>query len=227
MLQYLAAFGAGVMSFFSPCVLPLLPGYLSMLSGFSAGELLRGDVKVSSRKVVLNALFFAAGFSLVFSLMGAAASGAGELLAAHKGVLLKVFGTVIALFGVHMTGLININPLNYDRRFSMRSLGGGYAGSFLMGLAFALGWSPCIAPILSGILAIAAVSGEVGRGVSLLLVYSAGLAVPLLAAAFLTAQFFFFVGRFKKALRWVELASGVMLIAVGALLFFDRLMFIG
>ena len=227
MLQYFTAFGAGVMSFFSPCVLPLLPGYLSMLSGFSASELLKGDAKVAVKKVVLNALVFSIGFSLVFSVMGAAASGAGDLLAAHKGVLLKVFGALTALFGAHMTGLVNLNPLNYDKRFSMRAPGGSCTGSFLMGFAFALGWSPCIGPILAGILAIAAVSGGAARGVSLLLAYSAGLAVPLLVAAFLTTRFFSFMGRFKKALRWVELAAGVMLIVVGALLFFDRLMFLG
>jgi len=227
MMQYFTAFGAGVMSFFSPCVLPLLPGYLSMLSGFSAAELLQGDAKIATKKVVLNALAFVTGFSIVFSLMGAAVAGIGDLLAGHKEILLKVFGVLMALMGVHMTGLINLNPLNYEKRFSMRSLGGGYPGSLLMGAAFALGWSPCIGPILAGILSLAAVSGAAGRGMSLLLVYSAGLAVPFIAAAFLTARFFALAGRFKKSLRWVEIAAGVMLIAVGALLFFDRLMFIG
>jgi cytochrome c-type biogenesis protein len=226
MLPYLTAFGAGVMSFFSPCVLPLLPGYFSMLSGFSAAELLEGHEKVAVRKVVLNALAFVAGFSLVFSLMGAAATGIGALLADHRGPLLKIFGVLMVLLGAHMTGLVNLNPLNYDKRFSMRSLGGGYAGSFLMGGAFALGWSPCIGPILAGILSMAAVSGEVWKGGALLLAYSAGLAVPFIAAAFLTARFFALVGRFKKALRWVEVIAGVLLIAVGVFLFFDRLMFI-
>jgi len=227
MLQYLTAFGAGVMSFFSPCVLPLLPGYLSILSGFSAVELLKGDAKVATKKVVLNALLFVTGFSLAFSVMGAAASSVGDLLAAHKSVLLKIFGVIMALLGAHMTGLFNLNLLNYEKRFSMRTLGGSYWGSFLMGFAFALGWSPCIGPILAGILSIAAVSGEANKGVSLLLAYSAGLAVPFMIAAFLTARFFAFVGRFKKALRRVEIAAGIMLIAAGALLFFDRLMFLG
>ena len=226
MLSHLAAFGAGLMSFFSPCVLPLLPGYFSMLSGFSAAELLDGHEKVAARKVVLNALAFVAGFSLVFSLMGAAVTGIGALLADHRAPLLKIFGVLMILLGAHMTGLVNLNPLNYEKRFSMRSLGGGYPGSFLMGGAFALGWSPCIGPILGGILSMAAVSGDFWKGATLLLAYSAGLAVPFIAAAFLTARFFALVGRFKKALRWVEVVSGVLLIAVGALLFFDRLMFI-
>jgi len=226
MLSYLTAFGAGVLSFFSPCVLPLLPGYFSMLSGLSASELLAGSERAAVRKVVLNALAFVAGFSLVFSLLGAAATGIGSLLAEHKGTLLKIFGVLLTLLGAHMTGLVNINPLNYDKRFSMRSLGGGYAGSLLMGCAFALGWSPCIGPILAGILSMAAVSGGAWKGGTLLLAYSAGLAVPFIAAAFLTARFFSFVGRFKKVLRWVEVIAGVLMMAVGALLFFDRLMFI-
>lgn len=226
MLQYLTAFGAGVMSFFTPCVLPLLPGYLSMLSGFSATELLKGDTKVATKHVVLNALLFVAGFSLAFSVMGAAASSIGDLLATYKSILLKVFGVIMALLGVHMTGLVNLNVLNYDKRFSMRTLGGSYWGSFLMGFAFALGWSPCIGPILAFILSLAAVSGTAARGVALLLVYSAGMAVPFLAAAFLTARFFALIGRFKGALRYVEIVAGVMLIAAGALLFFNRLMWI-
>lgn len=226
MLQYFTAFGAGLMSFFTPCVLPLLPGYLSMLSGFSASELLRGDSRVATQKVVLNALVFVAGFSLAFSVMGAAASAIGDLLATHKMLLLKVFGVVMMLLGVHMTSLVRLNPLNYNKRFSMRMLGGGYTGSLLMGFAFALGWSPCIGPILAGILAMAAVSGEAYKGMSLLLAYSAGMAVPFLTAALLTARFFTFLARYKSALRHVEIAAGAVLIAAGALLFFDRLMFL-
>lgn len=222
--QLFTAFGAGLVSFFSPCVLPLLPGYLSMLSGFSASELIKGDPKVLTRKVVISAAFFVLGFTVIFSIMGAAASALGDSLASHKETLAKIFGVVMALLGVHMTGLLNFNPLNYEKRFSMRRLAGGPAGAFLMGFAFALGWSPCIGPILAFILGLAAVSGTAAKGVVLLLVYSAGMAVPFLAAAFLTARFFAFIGRFKGALRYVEIAAGVILIAAGALLFFDRLM---
>lgn len=224
MLQYLTAFGAGIASFFSPCVLPLLPGYMSMLSGYSASELLKGDPNVAVRKTVLNALLFTAGFSMAFAAMGAAASSIGGLLAEHKTALLKIFGVIMALLGVHMTGLVNINPLNYEKRASMRSLAGGGAGSLLMGFAFALGWSPCIGPILAGILMMAA-GQAVTKGVALLFVYSMGLALPFILAAFLTTRFFAFIGKFKSALRYVEIAAGVLLIAVGALLFFDRLMF--
>ena len=224
--EFLTAFGAGVASFFSPCILPLLPAYLSMLSGFSASEILKGDARVATRRVVLNAAIFIAGFTLAFALMGAAASGIGELLADHKYALMKVFGVVMVLLGVHMTGLVNLNFLNYERRLSTRGLAQGPLGSFLMGFAFALGWSPCIGPILAVILGMAAVAGTASKGVALLLAYSAGMAVPLLAAAFLTARFFAFMARFKGAMRYVEIAAGVILAAAGVLLFFDKLMFI-
>ncbi|OGS52298.1 MAG: hypothetical protein A3J79_03310 [Elusimicrobia bacterium RIFOXYB2_FULL_62_6] len=225
MVQYLTAFGAGLASFFSPCVLPLLPGYLSMLSGYSASDILKGDSKVAVKRTVLHALLFTAGFSIAFSVMGAAASSIGDLLTSHKEALQKVFGVVMVLLGVHMTGLVNIRLLNYEKRASMGTLGGGTAGSFLMGFAFALGWSPCIGPILAGILSMAAVSGNATKGVSLLFVYSMGMAVPFILAAFLTARFFTFIGKFKSALRYVEIVAGALLIGVGFLLFFDRLMF--
>lgn len=225
--QFLAAFTAGLASFFSPCILPLLPAYLSMLSGFSASEIVQGNASVVTRKVVGNAAIFIAGFSLAFSLMGAAASGVGDLLAAHKELLIKMFGVMMVLLGAHMTGLFSLNFLNYEKRFSMRGITQGPAGSFLMGFAFALGWSPCIGPILAVILGMAAVAGTMGKGVALLLAYSAGLAVPLLAAAFLTAEFFAFMARFKTAMRYVEIAAGVVLAIAGALLFLNKLMFWG
>jgi cytochrome c-type biogenesis protein len=213
------------MSFFTPCILPLLPAYLSMLSGFSASEIVQGHAKVVTRKVVGSALIFVAGFTLAFGLMGAAASGIGELLFTHKELLMKVFGVVMVLLGAHMTGLFNINFLNYEKRFSTRGVTQGPAGAFFMGFAFALGWSPCIGPILAVILGMAAVSGTAAKGVGLLLAYSAGMALPLLAAAFLTARFFSVMARFKTAMRYVEIAAGVMLAAAGALLFFDKLNF--
>jgi cytochrome c-type biogenesis protein len=225
--QFWAAFGAGVMSFFSPCILPLLPAYLSMLSGFSAAELLKGDAKVATRKVVINAAIFIAGFTLAFSIMGAAASSIGDLLATHKDMLMKVFGAVMVLLGVHMTGVFNFNFLNYEKRFSMRNIAQGPAGSFLMGFAFALGWSPCIGPILAVILGMAAVSGTAAKGVALLLAYSAGMAIPLLLAAVMTARFFAFMARFRGAMRYVEIVAGVVLAAAGVLLFMDKLMIVG
>ena len=223
--QFAAAFSAGLMSFFTPCILPLLPAYLSMLSGFSASEIVKGDAKVVTRKVVGSAFIFIAGFTLAFALMGAAASGIGGLLASHKEALMKIFGAVMVLLGAHMTGLFSFSFLNYEKRFSTRGIAQGPLGSFLMGFAFALGWSPCIGPILAVILGMAAVSGTAAKGVALLLAYSAGMALPLLAAAFLTARFFAVMARFKAALRYVEIAAGALLAAAGVLLFFDKLIF--
>ncbi|HCC47468.1 MAG TPA: cytochrome C biogenesis protein [Elusimicrobia bacterium] len=225
MAEFIGAFWAGVLSFFSPCILPLLPAYLSMLSGFSASEIVKGDAKVVTRKVVGNALIFIAGFTLAFAGMGAAASGIGALLLDHKYLLMKIFGVVMVLLGVHMTGVLNLNFLNYEKRLSTRGLAQGPLGSFLMGFAFALGWSPCIGPILAVILGMAAVSGTAGKGVALLVTYSAGMAIPLLIAAALAAQFFAFMARFRTAMRYVEVTAGVVLAIAGALLFFDKLVF--
>lgn len=225
MAGLLTAFTAGLVSFFSPCILPLLPAYLSMLSGFSASEIMKGGEGVVTRKVVVSALIFCAGFTLTFALMGAAASGLGSLLNDYKYQLMKVFGAAMVLLGVHMTGLINLNFLNYEKRVSVRGLAQGPLGAFLMGLAFALGWSPCIGPILAGILGMAAASGTAAKGVLLLAAYSAGMAIPLLIAAAAAAQFFALMARFRTAMRYVEIVAGAVLALAGALLFFDKLMF--
>jgi len=225
MAGLLTAFTAGLVSFFSPCILPLLPAYLSMLSGFSASEIMKGGEGVVTRKVVVSALIFCAGFTLTFAAMGAAASGLGSLLNDYKYELMKVFGAAMVLLGVHMTGLINLNFLNYEKRVSVRGLAQGPLGAFLMGLAFALGWSPCIGPILAGILGMAAASGTAAKGVLLLVAYSAGMAIPLLIAAAAAAQFFALMARFRTAMRYVEIVAGVVLALAGALLFFDKLMF--
>lgn len=224
--QFLAAFGAGAASFFSPCVLPLLPAYLSMISGFSASEIVRGGAGVSVRRVAGRAALFIAGFTLAFAGMGAAASGIGGLLIAHKDLLVKVFGAVMVLLGLHMTGLFHIPFLNYEKRFRAGSFAGGPGGALLMGFAFALGWSPCIGPILGVILGMAAMYGTAAKGVALLLAYSAGLALPLMAAALLTAKFLALAARFRGAMRYVEIGAGVIIAAAGVLLFLDKFMWL-
>jgi cytochrome c-type biogenesis protein len=224
--QFAAAFGAGAASFFSPCVLPLLPAYLSMISGFSASEIARGGAGVSVRRVAGRAALFITGFTLAFAGMGAAASGIGGLLIEHKDALLKVFGAVMVLLGLHMTGLFSISFLNYEKRFKAGALAGGPGGAFLMGFAFALGWSPCIGPILGVILGMAAVAGTAAKGVALLLAYSAGLALPLLAAALLTARFFALMARFRGAMGYVEIGAGAVIASAGVLLFTDKFMWL-
>ncbi len=223
MIAYITAFAAGLASFFTPCVLPLLPGYLSLISGFSAKELSKGDNKDATKKAVINSLFFTAGFSIAFSFLGAAASSVGNILFEYKDLLLKIFGFILFFMGIHMTGVLNFRILNYEKRFSMKKIKPGYLGSFLMGFAFALGWSPCIGPILAGILAMAAGSENIFKGISLLFVYSMGLAAPFILSALLTAKFFKWIAKYKNVLRYSEKTAGIIIAILGILLFFNKL----
>lgn len=226
MTQFLAAFIAGVGTFFLPCILPLLPGYLSLISGYSAAELLKDSEGKHSRRVLQGALLFCAGFSVAFTLLGAAASAAGTLLYEWRGPIMKALGVLMVIMGLQMAGVFKLRMFNYERRVPLKKFSGTPYGAFLMGFAFALGWSPCVGPVLSGILAVAA-GQEMGRGMALLFVYSLGLAAPLLAAAWLTVPVFGFLSRFRGGVRKVEIAAGIVLAVFGVLLFSDRLMFVG
>jgi len=219
-----AAFLAGLASFLSPCVLPLMPGYISFMSGLSLEELSsEGDRPGVTRRAVLAAACFVLGFSAVFTALGASASFVGQLLAAHLPLLSKVAGVLVILFGLHITGLVPIKWLYYTRRADTSKVAPGLLGSFVMGLAFAFGWTPCIGPILSGILFLASTQETVGQGVILLFVYSMGLGVPFLLTALGLSAFLRFFARYKRFIRWGEIAAGVLLIAIGALLVSNRL----
>lgn len=219
-----AAFVAGVASFLSPCVLPLVPGYVSFVSGLSLEELSQGaDRKAVMRKAGLGSVFFVLGFGLVFTALGASASAVGRALAAHMAALSKIAGALIVLFGLHTSGLLPIKWLYYEKRFSTGALSPSYGGAFLMGLAFACGWTPCIGPILAAILALAATQETVGRGMLLLSVYSLGLGLPFIATGFAVNAFLQFFSRYKKYIRWGEICAGILLILVGALVFSNRL----
>jgi cytochrome c-type biogenesis protein len=213
----LAAFLAGVVSFLSPCVLPLVPGYVSLISGATVDEL-RSELDSSRlRSVMLKSLAFILGFTIVFVSLGAAATSVGKIFREYKGLLSQIAGGVIILFGLHLTGILKISALYADKR--MHNVGGGKTawGSFLVGFAFAFGWTPCIGPILATILAIAASQRTVSRGIVLLAIYSMGLAVPFLLTSLGIDRFLAFYGRFRRHLHAVEVASGVLLIAIGAL----------
>ncbi|MHB2026277.1 MAG: cytochrome c biogenesis CcdA family protein [Elusimicrobiota bacterium] len=215
-----AAFAAGVASFLSPCVLPLIPGYLSMISGLSLDDLSKNsDHGRIALRSGLCAVFFVLGFSLVFTALGASASSLGRFLAGALPALDRIAGVLIILFGLHTAGLLPIRWLYYEKRFSWRTLSPGYVGSFLMGLAFAFGWTPCIGPILGAILALAATQSTISRGMILLCVYSLGLGVPFLAAAFGINAFLRVFSRYKKYIHWGEIASGVLLVVMGGLVF--------
>ena len=213
----IAAFVAGLLSFLSPCVLPLVPGYVSLISGVGAGGLEDPDNRVL-RTVMVNSAMFILGFSLVFIALGAVATGIGQLTRQYYPILTRIAGIVIILFGLHLTGIFKINALYADKR--MHSIKGSStpAGAFAVGFAFAFGWTPCIGPILATILAFAASEDSVAKGTALLAVYSAGLAVPFLLTSLGIDRFLQFYARFRRHLRAVEVASGVLLIAIGALI---------
>jgi cytochrome c-type biogenesis protein len=221
---YGASFAAGLFSFASPCVLPLVPGYVSFMSGLSLEELSQDDKPGETlRHAGWESLCFVLGFAVVFTALGATASAAGGFLVAHLPIVTKLAGAIIILFGAHMTGLVTIPALYKYVRADTAGFKPGYGGSFLMGLAFACGWTPCIGPILSGILALAATRETVGQGMRLLFVYSLGLGVPFIATGFAVGGFLRLFKRYKRHIRTGEILAGALLIAVGVLIFTDRL----
>lgn len=218
------AFIAGVLSFLSPCVLPLIPGYISFLSGLSLEELQGGlERRKIIKKACLSSTFFVIGFSVVFISLGASASLMGKFLSAHLKILTKIAGILIVILGLHLLGILKIGWLNIDRRLKIKKFKPGLLGAFLIGLAFAFGWTPCIGPILAGILALAATQETVINGMFLLGVYSLGLGIPFIITGFGVGMFIRFFQRYKRFIRWTESLAGVLLIAIGALIFSNNL----
>jgi Cytochrome c biogenesis protein len=212
----LAAFVAGIISFLSPCVLPLVPGYVSLISGTGVDEL-RGSEQRLMRRVMLNSITFILGFTVVFIALGAVATSVGQLTRQYYSILTRLAGVVIIIFGLHLTGIFKIKALYADKRMHEVKGGSTALGAFVVGFAFAFGWTPCIGPILATILAFAASQDNVMRGVMLLAVYSAGLAVPFLLTSLGVDRFLAFYARFRRHLHTVEVVSGVLLILIGAL----------
>jgi cytochrome c-type biogenesis protein len=207
------AFAAGLLSFLSPCVLPLVPSYIGFLTGMTLPE-----VSGRRRAALIHALLFVGGFSLVFILLGASATALGRALNYYQVWLQRVGGALIILFGLLCLGVFKFGLLTQERRLHLERKPVGYLGSVLVGMAFAAGWTPCIGPVLGGILGLAATSTDVSRGMLLLGVYSAGLALPFLIAAVAIESFLDWFQRFRRFLPWVMRTSGVLLIIVGVLL---------
>jgi cytochrome c-type biogenesis protein len=217
----IAAFLAGLVSFLSPCVLPLVPGYVSLISGVGVEELQSQESQLL-RKVMLNSLGFILGFSIVFITLGAISTEVGQLMARYKSLLAQVAGVVIILFGLHLTGIFRINALYSDKRLHNLKGGSTMGGAFVIGFAFAFGWTPCVGPILAVILGFAAAQDSVFKGIVLLAVYSLGLAVPFLLTSLGIQRFLKFYSRFRTHMHAVEVASGALLIVLGSLLVFGR-----
>jgi cytochrome c-type biogenesis protein len=219
----IGAFLAGIVSFLSPCVLPLVPGYISLISGTGAAAIDNQQQQRVLGKVMLNSLMFVLGFSIVFTSLGAAATTIGQWTTSYRRELTYLAGILIIIFGLHLTGIFKIKWLYADKR--MHSVQGSSSawGSFIVGFAFAFGWTPCIGPILTTILTFAASEGTVAKGVLLLGLYSAGLAVPFLLTSLGIDRFLVFYTRFRRHLHTVEVISGVLLITIGVLVLTRKL----
>jgi cytochrome c-type biogenesis protein len=212
-LGLFVAFLAGLLSFLSPCVLPLVPSYIGFLTGMTLPEM-TGRRRIA----LLHAVLFVAGFSLIFILLGASATALGGALKYYQAWIARVGGVLVILFGLLCLGVVKAGFLEQERRLQLQHKPVGYLGSVLVGMAFGAGWTPCIGPVLGAILSLAATSDSVPRGMLLLGVYSAGLAVPFLLAAVAVESFLEWFQRFRRYLPWVMRVSGVLLIFVGILM---------
>jgi cytochrome c-type biogenesis protein len=221
------AFAAGVFSFLSPCVLPLIPSYLSFVSGVSVEEMRGAQALVRVRtRVVLNSVAFIAGFSLVFVSLGASASFLGGLFLGYRDFIRLAGGIFVLLVGLYLVGLFKIAALERYLQFDLKDKPAGYLGSVLVGITFAVAWTPCVGPVLGAVLALAGASGEVGRGIFLLSSYAAGLAMPFFLSALAVNSFFQFSQRFRRYVHAVHVMGGILLIVVGVLLITDYMTFL-
>lgn len=207
------SFTAGVLSFLSPCVLPLIPSYVSFITGVSLE-----DVKHSRRIALVHSLLFITGFTLIFLALGATATVLGRLLFQYRDWVGRIGGALVIVLGLYLLGVFNIGAFARERRVHIANKPLGYLGTVLVGMAFAAGWTPCIGPILGGVLTYTASSADLNRGLLLLFAYSLGLAVPFLLAALMIDRFMALFQRFKGALAWMSRISGALLLVIGVLM---------
>jgi len=218
------AFLAGILSFLSPCVLPLVPSFITYLTGLSFADLQEEHPShIVRQRTMIHSLLFIAGFTIVFVLLGASATFVGGFLRENMTIMRRIGGVLIVLFGLHVSGLLPIGLLLGEKRVTLHNKPAGYLGSVLVGVAFAAGWTPCIGPILASILIVAAEESTVYRGIILLLVYSLGLAIPFFLSSLALHRFLVLFNRFKKYIRLFEIVTGLFLVVAGLLIFFDRL----
>tara|TARA_Y100000590_G_scaffold278429_1_gene312547 strand:- start:529 stop:1236 length:708 start_codon:yes stop_codon:yes gene_type:complete len=221
MFEFLVAFGAGLVSFLSPCVLPLIPGYISYISGQSLQNILE------SKKINLFSLIlFCLGFSTVFVILGASASVIGKALLQNSDFLRILAGIIIIIFSLQLIGLINIPYLNLEKRFDAKE-SRNILFPYVIGLAFGFGWTPCIGPILGSILALASIEETLGRAILLLILYSLGLAIPFVLSGYLIQKFLLFSKNFKKNINFISKSGGIILLITGILILTNQLQAIG
>jgi len=222
-VTYPVALLYGLLSFFSPCVLPLIPSYFCFITGLSLEELSGTPEPAVRRRVMASTLAFVLGFSVVFIALGASASFLGNLLFQHKGWIRAIGGALIIVFGLHLTGMVRIPFFEYEKRLHLNKKPLHFLGAFVIGMAFGAGWTPCIGPILGSLLIMAQDKETVGQGVRLLLVYSAGLALPFMILAALINYLLAFTRKAAKVVRYANPVAGILLIATGILLITDKL----
>ncbi len=223
-ISLIAAFSAGLLSFVSPCVLPLVPSYISYITGLSVEQLTDASERVKFKKaIVLNSLLFIAGFSSVFIAFGASASLLGQVLITYQDHIRRFGGALIVLFGLYLLGILNLNFLKMEHRFQFRSRPAGYVGSFLIGVAFAAGWTPCVGPVLGSILLYASTTDSLVSGVVLLTSYSLGLGLPLFLTALGVDRFLAYFKQARAYLWGVSTVSGVLLVVVGVMVYANSL----
>lgn len=220
-ISYTAALVAGLLSFFSPCVLPLVPSYFMFITGSSLDEM-RAPSMVVRSKIILATLAFVLGFSTVFILMGASASYLSALLQGARAYMRVIGGLFIIVLGLHIIGVFRIRALEFDKRVHIKDRPLHFLGAFLVGMAFGAGWSPCIGPLLGSILILASSQETVTQGIGLLSVYSGGLALPFIILSISIGYAVGFIRRTTKALRYINMAAGILLIATGVLLVTDK-----
>ena len=222
LIKSFLAFGAGFISFLSPCVLPLIPGYISYISGESLGDLVE-----KQKKIILKTVLFSLGFSLVFISFGATASLIGNILLENSNTLRIIAGIIIIIFSLQLIGILNLNFLNQEKRFQTKNYSNNLFFPVLVGAAFGFGWTPCIGPVLGSILTLAAVESSIGKGILLLSFYSLGLAIPFILSGYGISKFLAFSKNFRKNIKIVSVSGGAILLITGILILTNKLQALG
>jgi cytochrome c-type biogenesis protein len=223
-VSWFLALGAGILAFFTPCILPILPAYLSFITGRAVEEIL--ESRPARREVLVPILLFCLGFSTVFVTLGATATALGQMVYEHQRVLEAVGGVVVVVFGLHQIGLLRLSFLQVDKGLHLRKRPAHWLAAFVIGIAFAAGWTPCLGPILGSILAYAGTRETVAQGVMLLVLFSVGMSAPFLAVGLALGSVLPRLRAASRLMRWITLASGSLLILMGLLLLTDNMKFL-